>query len=269
MCAYRCPGPGPRTTTRCHRGAPCRSSTCRSSEAKPAGPMPPWTTTMLPTAAAECAARGEGPSPEASSLLQTPLRTSKLCTSEVAPARPGGERRRGGAADVNDQIRSRESCSEREKKMRDGWRAGRGRTDAARAPVGPVSFQRGGTSEDDQALPAALGGDACQGVPAARSRIVAPRVDVELSTPQPGRRGRHPRRSPSDETEGAGFLSFPTRCPREQARLRVGSGRQLPRERSVLSPANQAVRMLKKSPAWELISANPQADLSTFPVSSR
>ena len=153
--------------------------------------------------------------------------------------------------------------------MRDGWRAGRGRTDAARAPVGPVSFQRGGTSEDDQALPAALGGDACQGVPAARSRIVAPRVDVELSTPQPGRRGRHPRRSPSDETEGAGFLSFPTRCPREQARLRVGSGRQLPRERSVLSPANQAVRMLKKSPAGELISANPPSDLSTFPVSSR
>ena len=46
---------------------------------------------MLPTAAALCAARGLGPSPVASSLLHTPLRTSKLCTSDVAPARPVGD----------------------------------------------------------------------------------------------------------------------------------------------------------------------------------
>mmetsp|Transcript_2767 Transcript_2767/g.11287 ORF Transcript_2767/g.11287 Transcript_2767/m.11287 type:complete len:453 (-) Transcript_2767:260-1618(-) len=85
-CAYLCPGPGPLTDTRCHRGAPCRSRTWRSSDASPDGPIPPCTTTMLPTAAALCAARGEGPSPVGSSLVHTPLRTSKLCTSEVAPA---------------------------------------------------------------------------------------------------------------------------------------------------------------------------------------
>mmetsp|Transcript_4238 Transcript_4238/g.19227 ORF Transcript_4238/g.19227 Transcript_4238/m.19227 type:complete len:654 (-) Transcript_4238:282-2243(-) len=85
-CAYLCPGPGPLTDTRCHRGVPCRSRTWRSSDARPAGPMPPWTTTMLPTAAALCAARGEGPSPVGSSLVHTPERTSKLWTSEVAPA---------------------------------------------------------------------------------------------------------------------------------------------------------------------------------------
>ena len=44
------------------------------------------TTTMLPTAAAACAARGEGASPSGASLVHAPERTSKQCTSEVAPA---------------------------------------------------------------------------------------------------------------------------------------------------------------------------------------
>ena len=44
------------------------------------------TTTMLPTAAAACAARGEGASPSGASLVHAPERMSKQCTSEVAPA---------------------------------------------------------------------------------------------------------------------------------------------------------------------------------------
>lgn len=46
-----------------------------------------WMTTMLPTAAAACAARGDGGSPSGAYLSHLPLRTSKMCTSFVAPAR--------------------------------------------------------------------------------------------------------------------------------------------------------------------------------------
>lgn len=72
----------------CQRGfsKSVKSSTCRSSEASPAGPMPPCTTTMLPTAAAACAARGEGGSPCGVTFSHLPLRTSMMCTSLVAPA---------------------------------------------------------------------------------------------------------------------------------------------------------------------------------------
>ena len=41
---------------------------------------------MLPTAAAACAARGEGGSPCGTKRSHLPLRTSKMCTSLVAPA---------------------------------------------------------------------------------------------------------------------------------------------------------------------------------------
>ena len=44
------------------------------------------TTTMLPTAAAACAARGEGGSPCGTKRSHLPLRTSMMCTSLVAPA---------------------------------------------------------------------------------------------------------------------------------------------------------------------------------------
>jgi hypothetical protein len=160
----------------CHRGRSGseKSSTCRSSEASPAGPMPPWvdkarhhtrrldrlwsqhvsrgrfrsptaarsgtagawvglvlrlrlherrlrgtprpaprsapslphvrvartcTTTMEPTAAAACAARGEGASPSGVIFSHFPVLTSKTCTSLVAPARrmPAGRMDRGGA----------------------------------------------------------------------------------------------------------------------------------------------------------------------------
>lgn len=99
----------------CQRGRSksVKSSTCRSSEASPAGPIPPCaqqglphvsacglrggrgraasgaracTTTMLPTAAAACAARGEGGSPWGAMRSHLPLRTSMMCTSLVAPA---------------------------------------------------------------------------------------------------------------------------------------------------------------------------------------
>ncbi len=113
----------------CQRGLSrsVKSSTCRSSEARPAGPMPPCdqdempsldplampcgdslsgqtryqqrsrcikcptqvltcTTTMLPTAAAACAARGLGGSPSGVTFSHRPLRTSMMCTSLVAPA---------------------------------------------------------------------------------------------------------------------------------------------------------------------------------------
>ena len=138
----------------CQRGLSksVKSRTCRSSDASPAGPMPPcnaawssqtsfcdsergvdtmddppnvtsdnpgclaeaflftmnlgilpsvvgasWaciptetlracTTTMLPTAAAACAARGEGGSPCGAIFSHLPLLTSMMCTSLVAPA---------------------------------------------------------------------------------------------------------------------------------------------------------------------------------------
>ena len=117
----------------CHLGlsGSVKSSTCRSSVARPAGPMPPWEarkrkqgclshrarnflslltefmttqmrhldqakptwiTTMLPTAAAACAARGEGGSPCGVIFSHFPTRASNTCTSLVAPASrmPGG-----------------------------------------------------------------------------------------------------------------------------------------------------------------------------------
>ena len=50
-----------------------------------------WITIMLPTAAAACAARGEGGSPDGCNLVHVPERTSNMCTSLVAPARPATE----------------------------------------------------------------------------------------------------------------------------------------------------------------------------------
>ena len=44
------------------------------------------TTTMLPTAAAACAALGEGGSPCGAIFSHLPLLTSMMCTSLVAPA---------------------------------------------------------------------------------------------------------------------------------------------------------------------------------------
>ena len=45
-----------------------------------------WITTMLPTAAPACAARGDGASPNGVIFFQTPEKTSNTCTSLVAPA---------------------------------------------------------------------------------------------------------------------------------------------------------------------------------------
>lgn len=45
------------------------------------------TTTMLPTAAAAWAARGDGGSPSGVTFDHVPVRMSKMCTSLVAPAR--------------------------------------------------------------------------------------------------------------------------------------------------------------------------------------
>lgn len=95
---------------RCQRGLSrsVKSSTCRSSEASPAGPMPPCTTTMLPTAAAACAARGEGGSPSGVTFSHLPLRTSMMCTSLVAPARrmpAAGVGRAGAACSVGSSER--------------------------------------------------------------------------------------------------------------------------------------------------------------------
>jgi hypothetical protein len=138
-----------------------KSSTCRSSDASPAGPMPPCqhstserpatravkhactrgsqqaplarsrccitgrchstrhtrtcTTTMAPTAAAACAARGEGGSPWGVILDHVPARTSNMCTSFVAPASlmpaagaaaAAGEREPGRRASAGVQART-------------------------------------------------------------------------------------------------------------------------------------------------------------------
>eukprot|EP00955_Chlamydomonas_euryale_P097241 365062-Chlamydomonas_euryale.AAC.10 len=45
-----------------------------------------WITTMFPTAAAACAARGLGGSPCGTTFSHVPDRTWKTCTSWVAPA---------------------------------------------------------------------------------------------------------------------------------------------------------------------------------------
>ena len=159
-CAYLCPGPGPRTTTRCHRGAPCRSRTWRSSDASPAGPMPPWTTIMLPTAAAECAARGDGPSPEASILVQLPDRTSKECTSDVAPARPARRERMEGRigrdAGGEDARRRTRSLRRRRAKgsssARAATRAGDGRGRRARTPRGRAGWKARARSTESREI---------------------------------------------------------------------------------------------------------------------
>lgn len=97
-CHERAPLSAP-STHLCQRGLSrsVKSSTCRSSEASPAGPMPPCTTTMLPTAAAACAARGLGGSPCGTTFSHLPVRTSMMCTSLVAPARRMPERSRAGS----------------------------------------------------------------------------------------------------------------------------------------------------------------------------
>ena len=85
-CAYRCPGPCPRTCTRCHFGSlVAKSNTYKSSSANPSGPMPPSTTSIPPTVAAPCAARGLGTSPPHSNFPHSPLNGSKTCNSFVAP----------------------------------------------------------------------------------------------------------------------------------------------------------------------------------------
>ena len=92
----------------CHlgRSGSEKSRTWRSSLERPAGPMPPYDTddsglaitqvigmlptcmtTMLPTAAAACAALGEGGSPCGAIFSHLPERTSNMWTSFVAPAR--------------------------------------------------------------------------------------------------------------------------------------------------------------------------------------
>jgi hypothetical protein len=77
---------------------------------RPAAPClrparPTCTTTMLPTAAAACAARGEGASPSGVIFSHLPFFTSNTCTSLVAPARrmPAAE---GGGADAAGKQRS-------------------------------------------------------------------------------------------------------------------------------------------------------------------
>jgi hypothetical protein len=101
-----CPAAARLSAHLCQRGLSrsVKSSTCRSSEARPAGPMPPCTTTMLPTAAAACAARGEGGSPSGTTFSHLPLRTSMMCTSLVAPARRMPAHRQPGEGCVTCRV---------------------------------------------------------------------------------------------------------------------------------------------------------------------
>lgn len=66
---------------------PLRATACGAFRSAPPRAPPTWITTMFPTAAAACAARGEGGSPSGVTFSQRPVRTSMMLTSLVAPAK--------------------------------------------------------------------------------------------------------------------------------------------------------------------------------------